>query len=140
MLIGVGEALITGMVLAAVARSRPGLLNEALIPAAGRSGSLVAIGLVVTLGLAMFASPFASVWPDGLERVAEALGFSHQAVNLNPAPAPLPDYALPGVKSPALATALAGGVGTVVVFAACYLVARDLAPKSAPGTTATPAA
>lgn len=133
MLIGIGEALITGMTLAAIAKSRAGLLDDAFVPSAGsQRGSLVAVGLVVALGLAMFASPFASAWPDGLERVAETLGFGEQGVNLHQASAPMPDYAMPGIKSPAVATALAGAVGTLVVFAACYAVSRVLAPRSEP--------
>lgn len=134
MLIGVGEAAITGMVLAAIARSRPELLHRELHAGGNRGGSLLAIGLVVALGLAMFASPFASVWPDGLEKVADSLGFGHRAVDLKLTPVPLPDYAMPGVKSPAIATALAGGVGTLAVFIACYILARFLAPKPASDT------
>lgn len=141
MLIGIGESVITGMTLAAIAKSRPDLLDEALVPSTGdQRGPLVAAGLVVALGLAMFASPFASAWPDGLEKVAETLGFAERAVSLNEASAPMPDYAMPGVKSPAAATALAGAAGTLVAFAACYAMARILAPRPQLARKSAPAA
>ena len=43
-------------------------------------------------------------------------------------PAPIPDYALPGLSSASWATALAGGVGTVIVFVLSLALARVLVP------------
>ena len=130
MLIGLGEALITALVIAGIARARPELVEEGVPPRVGeRYVEFAGFGVLVALGLALLVAPHASSLPDGLERVASALGFEHKAAQ----PlfvAPLRDYHLPGVKSAAWATAWAGGIGTVVVFALSWVLARALAPKS----------
>jgi hypothetical protein len=135
-LIGLGEAAITALVLAAVARTRPDLLpwGEAASPAM-RAGEVVAYGLTVALALAVFVAPFACPWPDGLEHVAETLGFAERAGEA--APAPLPDYAVPGVGAESVSTAIAGLAGTAAAFAVSFLLARVLVPrKTAPERTA----
>ena len=76
----------------------------------------VIASLAVAVGLAVFASPYASSSPDGLEKVAETKGFGadgrlHSLQNSSP----VPDYAFPGIDDPRLATALAGLVGTLLV-------------------------
>jgi len=123
MLIGIGEGLITALVLAAVWKARPELLNQPAAPA----GGLAVAGLVVALGLALFVAPFACSWPDGLEKVAEHLGFDAKAAKTPLLASPIPDYELPGIGSPVVATALAGVLGTVVVFGLSLLLARSLA-------------
>jgi cobalt/nickel transport system permease protein len=129
MLIGLGEAAITAMVVAAVARARPELLPGNAGPRA-RTGPavLVAQGLAVALGLVLFVAPFASGWPDGLERVAERLGFAHRAREPLLA-APLPDYGLPGLGSPLAATVVAGALGTLAAFVLAWALAFLLAPR-----------
>ena len=133
MLIGLGEALITTLVIAAVARARPELLHE---PggAAGCRGyaGVAAYGLLVALGLAVFVSPVASHWPDGLLRVAARLGFAPRAATPI-LPAPLARYLVPGLGTGAASTALAGGVGALVAFALAWTAARVLARGNAPG-------
>jgi len=74
--IGIGEGVITALVLVAIVRVRPELADEQSAPPA----QVLTLGLVVVLGLILFVSPFACRWPDGLERVAATLGFDHQAV------------------------------------------------------------
>jgi cobalt/nickel transport system permease protein len=67
-------------------------------------------------------APLASPHPDGLERVAEDLGFIRGARD-----APyqvIPDYVLPGVSNETLATIAAGIVGTIIVAGAAFGVAR----------------
>lgn len=131
MLIGLGEAVITTMVVAAVARARPELLEgEAGLQPARSPRLLAAQGLVVALGLALFVAPFASGWPDGLERVASRLGFEHRGAAAL-VPSPWADYALPGLGGPA-ATAVAGSVGTLAAFALAWLLATLLAPRRVP--------
>lgn len=125
MLIGIGEAVITALVLVSVMKARPELLSGADTPV----GAVMPVGLVVALGLALFVAPFASPLPDGLEKVAEHLGFAARAAETPLLPAPIPDYEVPGIGSPAVATALAGLVGTVVVFGLCLLLGRMLMPK-----------
>jgi hypothetical protein len=75
------------------------------------------VGLLIALAVTLI-SPLASAWPDGLERVAEDKGFIEDAQD-----APyevIPDYVFPGVGSEAVATILAGIVGTLVVFGLAY--------------------
>jgi cobalt/nickel transport system permease protein len=125
MLIGIGEGLITALVLSAVLKARPELIEDS----APSTGSVVAVGLVVALGLALFVAPFACSWPDGLEKVATTLGFESRAAEKPLLAAPVPDYALPGIGSPAVATALAGALGTILVFGLSWLLARSLTTK-----------
>lgn len=75
------------------------------------------VGLLIALGLAIL-SPLASPWPDGLERVAEDKGFLEAA--LEPAFEIIPDYVFPGLVNEALATIVAGLVGTLILFGAGY--------------------
>ena len=75
------------------------------------------IGLLVCL-LVVFLSPLASSSPDGLERVAEDKGFIGLAQE---APFQLiADYVFPGIANEAVATILAGLIGTVILFAVGY--------------------
>ena len=75
------------------------------------------VGLLIALAVTLI-SPLASAWPDGLERVAEDKGFVEDAQD-----APyevIPDYVFPGVGNEAVATILAGIVGTLMVFGLAY--------------------
>lgn len=128
MLIGLGEALITALVVVGIARARPELVEEGAPPQ--RYGEFAAFGLLVALGLALLVAPQASSFPDGLEKVAATFGFEHKATTVPLVAVPMGDYRLPGVKSAAWATAWAGAIGTVVVFALAWLLARSLTPKS----------
>ena len=84
------------------------------------------IGLIIALAVAII-SPLASVYPDGLERVAEDKGFIEQAKE---APYELiADYALPGIENEAVATIIAGIIGTLLIFAVTYGIARLLRLK-----------
>ena len=112
LLIGIGEGLITLGALALVSAVRPDLVEGGRAEAAGGLRWALA-GLAVALLLALL-SPLASPYPDGLERVAENLGFIDAAQE-----APyevIPDYAFPGISNEALATIAAGVVGTLIVF------------------------
>ena len=122
--VGVVEGLITALVLAALERVRPDLLQRG----AREPGPFTSIvlGLTIVLGLALFVSPFASEWPDGLERVAGLLGFESRAL---PQSAPMAEYRLPGVGSLVTATSLAIAAGTAVVFAGSLLLGRLLAAR-----------
>lgn len=86
------------------------------------------ISLLVCLGIASL-SPLASSSPDGLERVAENEGFISLARG-----APfqiMADYIFPGVKNEALATILAGLLGTLILFGIVYGVAWLLKSRKA---------
>jgi hypothetical protein len=73
--------------------------------------TVLALAVAIALGTAF--SPFASTSPDGLEKVAEKQGLRDEG---RPAPAPVPDYAFPGIDDARLATAAAGFLGTIGVF------------------------
>lgn len=138
MLIGVGEAVITALVILAILRARPELLAEGdRRPPVHGVGESLAFGLVIALGIAMFVSPLASAWPDGLEKVAQTLGFAERTVEPPLVPSPIPEYTFPGIVSATWATALAGGVGTVIVFLLALGLARVLVGRRpGPGTNA----
>ena len=125
MLIGIGEAAITALVLTAVAATRPELLDDRQ-QAASPAGSFLVYGLIVAMALAVLVSPFASSWPDGLEKVAEHLGFIDVAVEVPTLPALVPDYEMPGISSASVATALAGAMGTVIMFVLTWIFGRLL--------------
>lgn len=139
MVIGLGEAAITALVLAAILKARPELLTPSPGSRPERPRRLAAVGLAACLALLLFGLPFASSHPDGLERVATTLGFERRAA---PAPlaAPLDDYRLPGMGSAAAATSAAGLVGTLVVFALAQLLATALAPRARAGQQPGPPA
>lgn len=120
--IGVGEAVITGLVLRFVLLTRPDLIYEPDVKgeatAAGQWWQVVAAGLAVAMAVGILLAPFASELPDGLEYVGERFGFvkDDAAPSL---PVLVPDYdarAITGLRSVGLATAVAGAVGTLVVF------------------------
>lgn len=76
----------------------------------------VFFGLMVAIFLAIVISPFASPWPDGLERVAEDKDFLEKGEVEPLLPSPIPDYEWSGLKSERLATSAAGAFGTLLVF------------------------
>jgi len=126
-LIGIGEGLITLGALAFVYATRRDLLGEEAQGA--RGGAVVWIaGLLIALVLAI-ASPLASAHPDGLEWVAEQKGF------LDTAQGPLyeiiPDYIFPGISNEALATILAGIIGSLIVFGIALAMAYSRRSRGA---------
>lgn len=128
MVIGVGEAVITALVVATLVRLRPDLLDRASPRREARAASLVVPGLAVVLALALFVSPFACPWPDVLERVALRLGIAPSQARFS-LPAPLRDYVVPGLGGRAT-TALAVLAGTLLVFAASAILGLCLAPRN----------
>ena len=130
LLIAAGEAVITTLVVAAVVRVRPELLaSPASRPAPAHYAEWTAYGLLVSLGLVFFVAPFASGWPDGLEKVAAALGFEHKAAATPIMGAPFSNYTIPGFRSAVTSTVVAGGAGLLLVFALAYVLARALTPR-----------
>lgn len=91
------------------------------------------VAFIFCMGLATI-SPLASSSPDGLERVAEDKNFLDLA-NSSPFSV-IADYAFPGIHNEALATILAGWIGTALVFGlACgitWLIVRARRTKVSP--------
>ncbi len=121
-LIGVGEAAITGAVLAFVWSRRPELLKpvaaEGALPAWGR---FALAGGAAACAIAAILSPWASEFPDGLEAVGEKLAFNdlgRDSVLL------LPDYAVPLPSGwEAVSVSAAGVLGTLVVLVIGWVIA-----------------
>ncbi|MGC8786866.1 MAG: energy-coupling factor ABC transporter permease [Anaerolineae bacterium] len=119
MLIGVGEGLITAGALAFLYATRRDLLVADKAQVVVSKGLWIG-GLAIAILLAIL-SPLASTHPDGLEWVAEQQGFIEAA---REAPYQLiPDYVFPGISNEAVATIVAGILGTLIVFGVTYLVA-----------------
>jgi hypothetical protein len=73
-------------------------------------------GLLVTIGLALVVSGFASSAPDGMEKVAEDKGFLETARDHLFADGPLADYTVRGVENERLSTGLSGLIGVLITF------------------------
>ena len=80
---------------------------------------IIILSLIAAAVLALIVSPFASKWPDGLERVADDKGFlakgEHSVLHT-----PIADYLFPGIKNETVATGLAGLLGVLLVFGVGY--------------------
>ena len=124
-LIGLGEAIITVAALAFLEQTRPDLLTAEKTAKSGGLGWIVA-GVIISL-LVVFISPLASSNPDGLERVAEDIGFLEKG--LSSTYKVLPDYTIPFLGETGLSTILAGIVGALVLMVILFLVGRGLMVK-----------
>jgi cobalt/nickel transport system permease protein len=126
-LIGIGEALITVAALAFITRTRPDLLDTEVAATRG-SARWAAAGLVAALAVVLL-SPLASSDPDGLEKVAEDVGFLERGLpNML---GPLPDYTVPFLGETAISTIAAGLVGALIVAGIAYGLARTLGRRTA---------
>jgi hypothetical protein len=90
------------------------------------------IALVLCLMVATIA-PLASSSPDGLEKVAEDHGFIGLAGS-SPFEV-VADYVFPGVHNEAMATILAGWLGTLLLFGIAYGLAWLITSKKGGTTT-----
>lgn len=129
-LIGVGEAIITAMVLSSIWATRPDLRAETRPAGAVSFTPLMVYGGLVALWLAVFVSPWASNSPDGLDKTAGDLGFESSAKTVMVSP--MADYKVAFVSREAISTSVAGAVGTLVVFALAWMAARVLVAKASP--------
>jgi cobalt/nickel transport system permease protein len=119
-LIGIGEALITTGALAFIMVARKDLLQPERNSITGSRGILIG-GSLITL-LLVILSPLASSHPDGLEWVAQEQGFLELArTTLYTI---FPEYSLPGISNPALATIAAGILGAIIVVVVAFGISR----------------
>jgi cobalt/nickel transport system permease protein len=125
-LIGIGEALITVAALSFIFQTRPDLLDERPASAEGGRGWVVA-GVVIAL-VVVLLSPLASAFPDGLERVAENMGFIEAG---QAAPYEIiPDYTVPFLGETPISTIVAGAIGVLVVLGIAFVTGRSLQKKT----------
>jgi len=86
-------------------------------------------GLAVSLVLAVFVSFYASSQPDGLEKVAEDIGFIETVEDHALGESVLADYGVSGVENERVSVGLAGAIGVVVTavvaFGGFALLARS---------------
>lgn len=73
--------------------------------------------LLLAVVVAAFLSPFASPHPDGLERVAEDLGFLKKGESPVLRFSLMPDYTVATINDERVSTALAGVTGTLITLA-----------------------
>ena len=125
-LIGLGEAVVTVAALSFVLQARPDLLDENSESAKGSKGWIIA-GVAISL-IVVSLSPFASADPDGLERVANDLGFL-QAGRVAPFSI-IPDYSLPFLGKTPFSTIFAGIIGLAVVGGIIALLGQGMKAKS----------
>jgi cobalt/nickel transport system permease protein len=123
-LIGIGEGVITGLVVAAVLASRPDLVVGAadLAPTqpAGRqrvgARTFLIGGVLAAIFMAAVVSQFAASSPDGLERVAEEQGFADSAEDHAFSNGLFADYATRGIDNDQLSLAVAGSAGVALTL------------------------
>lgn len=130
-LIGVGEGIITGLVIVAVNATRPELLeNNAPNHKTVDYKLFLSYGLILTAGLLIFVAPFASPLPDGLEYVSKLLGFEHRAVAQPAVSMPFSSYRFPGISNAVMSTVAAGICGMIIVFILSVVLAYVVIPNS----------
>lgn len=162
-LIGLGEAVITGAAVAAVLAVAPGAAvvdDRAVAGAVTPAGSLGAGGAqgavprsagllarfqgvrpavagltAAALLAAVVLSSFASSSPDGLEATAESVGFAGAARDHALGGLPLADYGDAG----GIFVGLAGGVGVLLAGAVTFALLAALIRRRTPGAAAATA-
>jgi len=119
-LIGIGEGVITALIVGLLVRVRPDLVyaydrNDSDTTNVSLYGLFVVLILLLTL-----ITPFASSSPDGLESVAENFGFQEtDGVVLL-----LDDYGINAINNNFISTVLSGLLGVIVIVAMFTLVAN----------------
>jgi len=127
-LIGIGEGVISALVVGAVLASRPDLVRGAqdLDPADLEDRPRVGMrvfalaGLLVTAVVAVVVSQFAVDDPDGLERVATDEGFITSARDHALDHSVFADYATSGIDNANVSLAVAGLTGAALTLLIGY--------------------
>jgi cobalt/nickel transport protein len=91
------------------------------------------VGLLISALLAGGASFYASSSPDGLEKVAEEIGFIDTAKESTNANTALADYGVKGVENERLSVGVAGLIGVVAtgaVSGGLFLLIRRKKPTN----------
>lgn len=124
-LIGVGEGVISAMLIGAVMASRPDLVHGASDLDRSLPGfrdhrvpmrTFVIGGVVAALLFGAVISQFAAGDPDGLQRVAVEEGFADRARDHSLGDGIFANYATAGLENETLSLAIAGAAGTVIAL------------------------
>jgi cobalt/nickel transport system permease protein len=142
-LIGVGEGVLSAMVVGAVLATRPDLVRGARDLTVEELGAGRAVGVrtfaigafLVALVFATVVSQFAFDDPDGLEKVAADHGFLSSAGQHALSGAPFAEYATRGIGNGELSLAVAGLAGVVLALLVTYgLVMASRGARARPAT------
>ena len=131
-LIGIGEGVLSALVVAAVMATRPDLVTGARDLSPEELGdrspvgarTFVIGGVLAAVFFAAVVSQFAFDDPDGLERVAEDAGFLDRAQDHALADSPFADYAMRGIGNEQLSLAVAGVAGVAITLLVGYGIAN----------------
>jgi len=85
--------------------------------------------VIIIFLIAGLLSQFASSYPDGLERVAEDVGFIKWAKE-NILPAPIDGYSVDAVSNEGMSTGLAGIIGLILTFSIVYIIGKVVSKKA----------
>lgn len=85
--------------------------------------------LLVTIGLAGIVSFYASSSPDGLEKVAEDVGFIETAKDHSLDNSALADYGVAGIENERLSVGIAGIIGVIATGVLMYLIIKFISKK-----------
>lgn len=130
-LIGLGEAFITVAAFSFIRQVRPDIIEGKQITAKNNIGWIM-IGSLISLGVVLL-SPFASADPDGLERVAEDVGFLTLAQD---SPYNIfADYVIPALGDGGVSTIVAGIVGILAVGGIALLIGWIIQKSKTKGST-----
>lgn len=142
-LIGIGEGVISALVVAAVLAARPDLVAGArdLTPAQAADRTPISLrvfamgGVLTAFFVAVVISQFAVDHPDGLERVAEDQGFADRAREHAFEGSVFADYATSGIGNETVSLAVAGAAGVILTLLVGYglvTASRHLGLRAAP--------
>ena len=95
-----------------------------------KNKSFFVLGFLISLFLAGVISFYASSSPDGLEKVAEEIGFIETAQEHSNADGVLADYGVKGLDNERASVGLAGVIGVVGTAVIAGLLFRFISRKS----------
>jgi cobalt/nickel transport system permease protein len=125
--IGIGEGAVTIAALELISKvNREAVLVQQTAAHERIGHKTTWIWLAVSFAVAMLLAPFASEFPDGLEKVAETFGFIERGTSK--LTSPLPDYQVPGLSG-GISTAMAGIAGVLITFIVAYMAVKVLHKK-----------
>jgi cobalt/nickel transport system permease protein len=136
--IGIGEALITGLVVAALHRRRSLVARPNNSPSVAEKPSptpMIFGVLALAATVVVVLAPFASAMPDGLERVLGWMA-AKEPEAAAPLPSPFPDYQIAGWNEH-LGTVLTGLIGLSAAMILGWILAKVRFPTPKPDPAAS---